>query len=238
MTIEVHFVQGASPPVVFELPPLRQTVLIEPSARSEPNVVFTGRAVGPSGAPFTATSEDRLILFKLICIADHAVQAVSSIFVRSSSLVSIARERSGPELPVLWPEWGPKNTRWRNDLFPNPFVCNIHGLRYADVSNLTRSVTILDFNPYQIRRDQAEAGANEWEEKVGVYTRRLVLEPTVVSLPAIFAEQFTTYLPYKTTTLHAAQVDPRGAIMLDDERLMIFKVSVAADVVGYATDLR
>lgn len=85
----------------------------------------------------------------------------------------------------------------------------------------------MDFNPYRIRKHRstrAESELDEWEGKGGVYSRRLVLGSSVESNPAIFYEPVTTSLPYEVTELHGVQIGEGIAVMLDDERLIVFEV--------------
>lgn len=226
--IEVHTLDNSSQPVVLELPALQEDVLIYgPSARSDPNTIHCAAY----NIPFMASPENRLITFKFSCAVNETVECVYTVFMRSSPIIALARERMnlGEPRRIPWTEWGPENTRWLRDLFDNPFVCYVHGVRYATVTtDQPSSILIMEFNSYRIRKSQmgeSETDLGGEDGTRGPYTRRLVSQPSVESLPLIFAEDFTNSLPYEETKLLDVGVDINGAFMLDSERLMIFEVS-------------
>lgn len=86
----------------------------------------------------------------------------------------------------------------------------------------------MDFNPYRIRREWSGATQldKDGRENLGEKrSTRLVAEPSIITLPAIFREPFTTALPYRETLVPNVLVPTQGSLMLDDERVLIFDVS-------------
>lgn len=212
--------------------------LANPLARSESNqgqthnghAFMTGPVTGSS--PFRVRPDDRLLVLKFTCISHVTNHGTFTIFVRAAGVVAQARNvlatRSGSSQPVPWDAWGRQNTRWLRNLFPNPFVCNMHGLRFLTMASTTRrlALSIMDFNSYRIRRDrtsQVAAATDNWEVMDKVHTR-LVLEPSVISIPSVFRETFVTELPYRETRIPGVDLEASGALLLDDERVLVFDV--------------
>lgn len=187
--------------------------------------------------PFLPSPDERILV--LSCSITHQgghtpaflITNRLSIIMQASTILSIALNLRSGNRVAAWEDWGPPATRWSRQWLQNAFVTDVHGQRYLTTTANWEDepvLSILDFNPYAIRRDTAchlASPGDEWEYDNEVQTR-VVHESTVVALPYAFKEPIVSSLPYRETFYPTTESLESGisAFCLDDERILIFNV--------------
>ncbi|TFK53870.1 hypothetical protein OE88DRAFT_1654217 [Heliocybe sulcata] len=150
-------------PVRLNLPALRlRCRIIRAACRGEPNPAPAGLN-HRSDQPFHDRAEDALIVFNFLIQQQpraHGLIAVSCVVHRSTLLDWFERRRyADGELELFWEDWGgPRGTRWFDANFVvTRWVTTTCGQRFAVVKEDGPSrISVMDFNPYRVRRIMAD----------------------------------------------------------------------------------
>ncbi|KXN91266.1 hypothetical protein AN958_01401 [Leucoagaricus sp. SymC.cos] len=113
----------------------------------------------PSSIPFIDSPENALILFKIMVDSDDSFVEFTMVVHRRALLDLLPPDSElghEPYFEAAWEEWGPDRTHWFEVGDGAHCKTNVNGQRYvfSDATNTCGSpnVTLLDFNPFNVKR--------------------------------------------------------------------------------------
>ncbi|KAI0047599.1 hypothetical protein FA95DRAFT_1595630 [Auriscalpium vulgare] len=133
---------------------------------------------------------------------------------------------TAPPEVTTWDAWGPASTRWFEHEFPEAlrWITTSAGQRCVAKTHTGPSpLVVRDFNPHNVGQLTARIG-----EAAGSLvlpngnTTRVVTQPTIVSNPDVFTNDFVSELPYCETT--TAENFGYDGVLMDEERILGLQV--------------
>jgi hypothetical protein len=118
--------------------------------------------------------------------------------------------------PIPWPDWGPENTRlFSTDNMPNYLITTTSGQHYAQISidSEESPITVLDFNPYNVRR---MAGCSQISSPDALV--QPITERNKFSESGVFVDEVWTSLPY--VLCESKRSFRYDAVLMDQERIL------------------
>ncbi|KAG6840196.1 hypothetical protein C0991_008278 [Blastosporella zonata] len=183
-----------------------------------------------STLPFHPTSEDSIAIFNIHIRKNDGLAPGGdfSMFVHRSSLLALCEARMADGQILDWEDWGPLMTRWINIEAVPWCITTTTGQRCvlgitpgAREEGTPAFVTLLDFNPMEIKRTLAAYGVEAMHEII--VEGRPTIHVTVTEMEYDFFEGVVeSALPYVSISRYSigdTLLDFDGMLM-DEERLL------------------
>ncbi|TRM68860.1 hypothetical protein BD626DRAFT_562683 [Schizophyllum amplum] len=151
--------------------------------RGEPNPAVN-RCKQDATRPFRSRAEDAIIIVDMaLDFGNDMFKTFALIFHRSTVLRHASRAQGGTSVP--WEDWGPIGARWLCTKDMNiGFITVSSGQRYVQMPSTTfvdQAIHILDFNPYTVRRVEAEIVERGADADADEY-RRLAIDTRTATI--------------------------------------------------------
>jgi hypothetical protein len=130
-----------------------------------------------------------------------------------SALQKGAKEMQGGQ-EIKWEEWGSKCCRLFEGRTPQQWICFICSTRLVLEAAEESFISVLDFNPYTIRRIERRDGGGSKSD--------IIRDESVTSDKDVFVDDVVTTLPYRCTSMHL-EYGGWGGVMIDEERILVVK---------------
>jgi hypothetical protein len=202
------------------------------SCRGEPNP--TGLGSSPMSTfpprPFNNTADDSIVIITLD-IQSHIglLFRPFSLIVHRRSLLAYAPPLTTWVCETLniteWKKWGPSATRWFNaDEVPTSWITTTSGQCYVQIASNAHEepapIHILDFNPYHVRRLQAQGGScSSATSEIRLVTE---FDEDSFSEHGVFLEEVRSTLPYVECT--SKELFTYNAVLIEEERIIGIRV--------------
>ncbi|KAF8879597.1 hypothetical protein BD779DRAFT_1551441 [Infundibulicybe gibba] len=175
--------------------------------------------------PFTTSPESRLHVISMQYSTSGA-HTNFVLFVHNrtfhSLIASYRNQGTMKPLVLLWSAWGPRQTRFLQQVYSFPWLRFVEGQRVVcPTSRRHPVIQVLDFNVIHPVRPANTTAEQDQDGEPG-YARETITSPT--HLPAdIFEEEVITHLPYHLITRQMPGAYP--GYMLDEDRIIALQVS-------------
>ena len=177
-------------------------------------------------SPFYTSTEDSIVLF-CIRVSDSENISTLSLIVHRSALLSAAW-LSSDSVAIPWEECGPQVCRWIDSDDTSGFwITTTCGHRYVMIEDTAPTypslISILDFNPYSIRR-------LELNGDLLTFRKKIVKEDHPINPIFAFQNPLWSNLPYIET--FSGELFDYDGILVDGQRIIGARVSKCCSAVG------